>query len=153
MYDEHEYEECELTLYITFNGKCNKDPIYIPCKEATELNDTIFWCIISSAKQCGQIDEDSVDCWAGFDTEEDERLQQGTLTFIYQYNLIADNDGEWDEGDSDYNAPGDSYGWEPPGWIEEPTYTYLRKIDYDKFNKISSTVSGDLDFCVYERIK
>ena len=30
---------------------------------------------------------------------------------------------------------------------------FFPHIDYDKFNKISSTISGDLDFSVYERIK
>ena len=30
---------------------------------------------------------------------------------------------------------------------------FFPKIDYEKFNKISSTISGDLDFSVYERIK
>ncbi len=30
---------------------------------------------------------------------------------------------------------------------------FFPKINYDKFNKISSTISGDLDFAVYERIK
>ena len=30
---------------------------------------------------------------------------------------------------------------------------FFPQIDYEKFNKISSTISGDLDFSVYERIK
>ncbi len=29
---------------------------------------------------------------------------------------------------------------------------YFPEIDFSKYKKISSTISGDLDFCVYERI-
>lgn len=135
MYEDYLTEECTLTLYITFSDKCNDEPFYIPCKEAHDINLDIFWKTVLSAKRCGEIEENSVDCWTGFDEEEDEILQGGTREFYYQYNLIACNEGIWDDGDSDPNSPGDSYGWEPPGWIEEPDFIYLSQIDLDKLLK------------------